>query len=444
MSTGVDINLIKSMDENIIMSKRELDRYEVIRRLVEKDINGTEAAKLLSLTVRQTKRLKAKVKEHGAPGIIHGNKGKKGNKAMKPEKIMSIKSFITRDYSDFGPTFTSEKLWERHKIKTNKESVRMLMAEMGLWQPKSRKHNKEYRAWRPRKDHYGEMVQFDGSYHDWFEGRGEKTCLLAAIDDATGKITKAKSARSESVEDILLFWKKYVETHGKPLNIYLDRHSTYKQNQKSVFDNPDILTQFERVMQELGIKVIHANSPQAKGRIERLFGTLQDRLVKEMRLAGIRTAEKANKFIEEIYVPKHNNKFSVVPNKKGDLHRPLSKTEQEKLDSIFSIRRTRVVNNDFTVSYENQWLQLEEKQPTLVLRKDKVVIEEWLGGSLHLTLRGKELRYEVLPERPPKVAKLKIHALTRTKSSWRPPADHPWKRSFLYQKSKVAIINLPK
>lgn len=230
---------------------------------------------------------------------------------------------------------------------------------------------------------------------------------------------------------------------GKPLIIYLDRHSTYKQNQKSVFDNPEVLTQFERTMQELGIKVIHAHSPQAKGRIERLFGTLQDRLAKELRLQDISKREQANIFLEKTYIGEHNAKFSVLPNKKGDLHRPLNEIERKNLSSIFSKQYLRVVNNDFTLSYKNQWLQLEEKQPTLVLRKDKVVIEEWLSGLLRLTLRNKELQYRMLPERPKKVCEVKVAALTRAKSGWKPPSDHPWKRSFLHQKSKVAITNLP-
>jgi len=184
------------------MSRKELGRHEVMSRLISKDIDGTEAAKLLSLTTRHVRRLKAKVTKKGPEGVIHGSKGKRGNKAMKPEKIISIKSLITSFYSDFGPTLTCEKLWKRHKIKTNKESIRIIMSKMGLWKIKQRKHNKEFRAWRQRKDQYGEMVQFDGSYHDWFEGRGEKSCLLAAIDDATGKIIKAKFANWESVEDV--------------------------------------------------------------------------------------------------------------------------------------------------------------------------------------------------------------------------------------------------
>lgn len=268
------------MTQQIIpMTSKELSRYEVISQLLNKQINGTAAARQLNLSVRQIKRLKVKVKNFGAKSLIHGNRGKTSNRKIDQKIIAQTKIFLKKLYSDFRPTFANEQLKEKHQIQLSKEKVRQIMIAEKLWSPKNRKTNKEYRSWRPRKEYYGEMQQFDGSYHHWFEERAGEYCLLAAIDDATGKITQAKFTKHEGLKPAFAFWQKYVQTKGKPVSVYLDRHSTYKVNSKSVFDDPKILTQFERAMQDLNVKIIHAYSPQAKGRIERLFGTLQDRLI---------------------------------------------------------------------------------------------------------------------------------------------------------------------
>lgn len=413
------------------MTPKELSRYETIKRLVQKEINGTEAAKQISLSVRQTKRIKAEVIREGPEGVIHKNRGKSSNRKIQKEKIERIEKIVKKEYHDFGPLFASEKLDENHHIKVSKEKLRYLMIEWGLWKPKLRKKNKEFRSWRSRKEQFGEMEQFDGSYHAWFENRAPECCLLASIDDATGKITGLKFVHWEMVISVFAFWKEYLETHGKPLSVYLDRHSTYKQNQKSVLDDPKCLTQFQRAMEkDLNVEIIHAYSPQAKGRVERLFDTLQDRLVKELRLSNISTPEGANKFVKKVFIPQFNDKFAVLPQKKGNLHRSLTKFEKENLEKIFSSQDTRVVNNDFTISFNKQWFQLSQTQPTLVLRKDRVQIEERINGKILISLRNKYLNYEVLPERPKKV-KMKVVALTRTKPSWKPPADHPWRRPFI-------------
>jgi hypothetical protein len=281
------------------------------------------------------------------------------------------------------------------------------------------------------------MQQFDGSYHKWFEDRGKEECLLASIDDATGKITQAEFTDNEGVTPTFLFWKQYASVIGKPVNIYLDRHSTYKVNTKSVFDNPKVLTQFERAMKDLDIAIIHAYSPQAKGRIERLFGTLQDRLIKELRLEKINTAREANEFLQKEFIPKFNEKFSVAAQNNGDLHRTLTKIDTENLETIFSKQHTRKVHNDFTISFKGVWHQLSEQQPTTVLRKDTVLLEERLDGTVWISIRGKYLKYTVLPERSKKVIKMHITALTRERQIWKPPADHPWKRPFILSKSII-------
>ena len=419
----------------ITMTQKELSRYEIIKRLIRKEINGTEAAKLMNLSVRQIRNIKSRVIKEGPKGVIHKNRGRIGNRRIKPEIINKAKYWLKKKYYDFQPRFASEKLEENHHIKLSKEKVRQLMIEIGLWKVKSRKKNKEYRSWRRRKDYYGEMEQFDGCYYDWFE-QGKLTCLLASIDDATGKITGLKFTKDEGVLSVFSFWKEYFLVHGKPLKIYLDRLSTYKNTHKSVLDDPNVLTQFQRAMRQLDIEPIPAYSPQAKGRIERLFHTLQHRLVREMRLAKITTVEQANQFVKEVFIPKFNARFSVIPQKKKDLHRKLTKVEKKKIDQILSHQETRIVNNDFTLSYKGSWFQLSEKQPVLVRKKEKVLVEQRTDYSIHIFLRGKYLHYVVLPERPRKIIEAKVPALATTQSPWKPPADHPWRRPFLIKRNK--------
>jgi len=415
------------MAELIIMTQKELSRYEIIKRLIQKEINGSEAAKQMDLSVRQVKRIKARVIKEGPKGVIHKSRGRIGNRRLNPEILEKAKYWLKNKYSDFMPTFAMEKLKELHQIKLSKEKVRQIMIELGLWKARPRKKNKEYRSWRKRKDYYGEMEQFDGCYFDWFE-RGKLDCLLASRDDATNKVTKLKFVSDEGVKPVASFWKEYFETHGKPLKIYLDRLSTYKNTHKSVIDDPQVLTQFQRMMRQLDVELIFAYSPQAKGRVETLFQTLQHRLVREMRLAGIKTLEEGNKFLEKVFIPQFNAKFSVVPVKRGNVHRPLTEIEKEQLDQIFSKQEIRYVNNDFTVRYQGKWFQLLEKQPVLVRKKEKIIVEERISGEIFLSLRGKYLNYILLPERPKKVIEAKVPALTTSKSSWKPPADHPWRQ----------------
>lgn len=418
------------VQETITMTQKELSRHEIIKRLIRKEINGTETAKQMNLSVRQIKRIKAKVIKEGPKGVIHKSRGGVGNRRIKPEIIERTKHYLQSKYSDFHPTFAMEKLGKIHQIKLSKEKVRQIMIEVGLWKPKPRKKNKEYRSWRQRKDYYGEMEQFDGCYYDWFETRGPRCCLLASRDDANNNITGLKFVSDEGVKSVFSFWKEYVQTQGKPLKIYLDRFSTYKNTHKSVADDPNVLTQFQRAMRQLDIEPISAYSPQAKGRIENLFPTLQHRLVRELRLASISTIDEANQFVKQVFIPEFNAKFSVVSKKRGNLHRKLTKIERAKLDQIFSGQEIRYINNDFTVRYMGKWFQLAEKQPCLVLRKDKVLIEERIDGSIFISLRDKYLNYTALPARPEKV-KMKVIALAGSKSLWKPPVNHPWRKPFI-------------
>ena len=415
----------------ITMSTREIDRLGVINRLIGQQIVAREAGEQLGLPIRQVKRLKKRVKKDSALGLINQSRGQPSNRKLDKIVADKIVDLLKTTYAGFGPTFASETLWKLDQIKISDESLRTLMSENNLWKPRHRKKNKEHREWRPRKENYGTMEQYDGSYHHWFEDRAEECCLLLSVDDATSKITKAVFDHHEGITPTFTFWKAYVKEKGKPTSIYLDKFSTYKINHKSAQDNKDLITQFQRACQDLGINLISAHSPEAKGRVERMFGTLQDRLVKELRLHNISDIETANKFLIEKFIPDFNTQFAVVPEKRADLHRPLTKTDTANMDSIFSVHSTRVVMNDFTVQFENQYFQLNQQQPVVVCRKDKAQIEEHLDGIIKLKLRGKELQYVVLPRRPEKVCKVNLPALTTGKPTYRPPASHPWKRQFL-------------
>lgn len=426
--------------KTIIMTDKDTFRFGVINDLNNNKLSMSQVKVMLGLSGRQIKRIRKQVREEGNEGVIHKGRDKIGNRKISAEIREKMEELLTGTYPDFGPTFASEKLEDNHGIIISKETVRSIMVEIGLRTVKPRKENKEYRAWRPRKEHYGEMLQFDGSYHHWFEGRSGEHCLLASIDDATGQITKAVFAKNEGVTEVSKFWKEYTEELGKPVSIYLDKFSTYKVNHVNAVDNHELLTQFQKMTDRVGIELITAHSPQAKGRIERLFETLQDRLVKEMRLLGISTPDEANVYLRDIYLPYFNKKFGVVPTSEGDVHRQLSDTERENLPSLFSIQHTRVVSNDFCIQFETQWFQLEREQPTTVCRRDTIVIEKRIDGTIYLKLRDKYLNFRILHERPQKLRE-KITALVpapliRVEMQRKVPVNHPWRRP-IFQVPKI-------
>lgn len=428
--------------DTITMTTQEAERLTIINNLIAEKINGTDAATQLHLSVRQTKRLKTRVIKQGVIGIVHGLRGKVSNQRIPKKLLVQAQRLITKHYRDFGPTLATEKLREVHGIKLSVTTIRRLMITEELFKPKSRKQHQAHRSWRERKACYGEMEQFDGSYHHWFEDRGEETCLLASIDDATGRLTKLKFGASESVREVFAFWQEYTKTHGKPGAIYLDKFSTYKINHKNAKDNHELMTQFQRACQDLDISLITAHSPQAKGRVERLFETLQDRLVKELRLRNICDIAAANQFLETVYLEDFNQRFAVIPAKETNLHRPLTKHNQEQLDRIFSIQSTRQVNNDFTIQFQNSWYQLDALQKTTVYRKDTVLVAERLDGSLHLSKKGTSLTFKVLPGRPEKVH-ISLIALTPRKPDWIPPANHPWRRQIGADMEAALIRQIP-
>jgi hypothetical protein len=416
-------------------TEEESYRFAIITQVIKKEIKQTEASKLLHISTRQVRRLQRQVPAVGKQAVIHKLKGKASNHQLTAGLKEQVLKLVKKKYPDFKPTFASEKLAEIENLVVHPQTLRRWMAKKGLWKIRKRKGTGAYHCWRSRKEYFGELEQFDGSYHLWLEdrfvdehGNPIEVCLLASIDDATGKITRAAFLANEGVVAVFTFWKGYVEEKGKPLAIYLDKFSTYKINHKAAVDNKDLLTQFQRAMHQLDINPIPANSAQAKGRIERLFDTLQDRLVKELRLAGVKTPEEGNAFLQK-YIAKFNRQFAVIPTKEGDLHRALSKTERADINSIFSVQSTRVVNNDFTIQFRNTWYQLVQVQPTTVRPKEIVSVEQWLDATIHFSLRGQYLSFTILPEKPKKVNRQPV-ILTRHSLNWKPPKDHPWRKGF--------------
>ena len=414
------------MEDSLTTQERE--RYDIVQSCINGTLTNAEAAARLHLKIRQVQKLKRAVEKHGERGVVHGNRSRVPWNATPTSTKKSIVTFLKKkDHRDFGPTFAMEQLKKQKSIVLSRETVRAVMLGNDLWKSKQRTGPALHRQWRERKPMYGELVQFDGSYHDWFE-TGEEACLLGAIDDATGIVPKAIFDDNEGVLPVFRFWWRYVEEHGCPMAVYLDKFSTYKINHKNAIDNEELMTQFMRAMDELDIRVINANSPEAKGRVERLFGTLQDRMVKEMRIANIKDETRANAFLDKEYLPDHNKRFSVLAREKGDAHRPLTDEMRKRLPSIFSVQSKRVVTNDFTLRFKNQWCQLAATQPIAVYRGDTVTIEERLDGTMHVRLKGTYLSFSLI-NKLEHAARPRVTALTREKPRWKPPADHPWRRS---------------
>ena len=411
------------------MTTIERLRATVINELIEGRINASTAATRLNISVRQVKRLKKRVKHEGCNGLIHQSRGVQGTRLTEKKLEMVIIQIIKKKYHDFGPTLAWEKLQEFHGVTLSDETIRAIMVRNNIWKSTKRRRG-QYFAWRDRRASYGELQQFDGSYHNWFEGRTPalpEACLLASIDDATGKMTRAEFADNEGLEAVFRFWWGYIKQHGIPVAIYLDKFSTYKINHKAAVDNHDLMTQFGRATKELGIELISANTPQAKGRVERLFGTLQDRLVKEMRLANINTIEAANTYLKDVFIPFFNNRFSVVPKSETTSHRKLDRLTKVKLKNIFATHHTRRIHNDFTIQFKQTFYQLKEIQPTTVFKRDSVRMIERLDGKVKIEYKGYHLNYFMLPEKPMKVSVLPA-VLTEHKLNWVPPQNHPWRQ----------------
>ena len=414
------------------MTERDSLRESTLTKLAAREINGTQAAEMLKLSTRQVRRLKKRFNK-GIKGILHKSRGKVSSHAVPETERKTIVKIIKTNYPDFGPTLACEKLSELHKIHLSSEAIRQIMIKAHLWKVKVQKFERFPHCWRVRKDCFGQMQQYDGSYHNWFEGRLKNSqgigvtlnCLLTSIDDATGKITYAKFDDSEGVMPTMAFWQEYLESKGKPCSIYLDRFSTYKNNHKKNTVNVLELTQFQRACRQLGIEVINANSPQAKGRVERLFQTLQDRLVKELRLKNISTIAEANEFLIKVFIPWFNKKFAVVPKNNNDIHTKLEQKELLQLPAILSIHDQRNVMNDYTVMHGGKLYQVNPKQRALVRIGDRITIQTRLDGQISIVKENTELQFAEITERPKKAELAKTEDGRRFGN--KPAADHPWK-----------------
>lgn len=410
------------------MSVKEIDRLEILKRLLRCEISGPMAANSLTLSTRQIRRLKAMVRKNGASGIIHGNRGKPSPNRLPDSERKRIVALVSEKYLDFSPTFAAEKLSEVYGITHDPKTIQAILVEADVWTKQIKRKKEQHRSWRERRPAYGDLVQFDGSYEHWFEERSGESCLLAAIDDATGKVVHAMFDHSEGVVPVCGFWEAYLTKNGKPLAIYLDKFSTYRMNMPTARENADTLTQFQRAMQELRIELIHANSPQAKGRVERLFQTLQDRLIKELRLNNISDIKTANEFLIKKFIPAFNAKFSVEPRVATNHHRPLIQRESNNLPAFLCRQEARTVRSDFTVSYATHWYQLTAEQPVNVCKKDTIIVEERRDGTIQMRLRGKYLNYKALPTRLPKNIKCQPWILPANERLMvKPPANHPWR-----------------
>ncbi|MDZ4184311.1 MAG: ISNCY family transposase [Desulfuromonadales bacterium] len=405
----------------IVMSIREVRRLKAVQTVIEGHITQKAAASLLGLSERQVRRLVKAVREQGDGGIIHGLRGRSSNRGFTGAMRGRVLSLYKERYVDFGPTFAVEKLLEWDGIKMSDETLRKWLLEAGLW--KKRRKKSPFRRWRPRRECFGELLQLDGSHHDWLEGRGPRLVFMGSIDDATNTVY-GRFHDYEGTLPAMDVFRRYVEKYGLPMSSYMDRHTTYKSSKKlTEWDEVvgcEALSQFERALKELGVEVIHALSPQAKGRIERLFGVLQDRLVKEMRLRGIGTKEEANTFLEE-YLPQYNKRFTVYPAHEADVHVKLPAAVD--LDEYLCIKTERTVRNDNTIALNGKLYQLEERGGK------KVLVQERLDGSLRMVSKGVSLKHREITERPKKQHDFKENTRVFNRPP-KPAKDHPWKKSW--------------
>lgn len=420
------------MEGYLTMSNREIDKLKVIQNTIDGRFKQSEAAQILSITDRQVRRLCDKVRKDGNRGIIHGLKGRPSNHQAETGLIDKALGHVKLHYRDFGPTFANEKLWKNHSIRISTNTLRKAMLGEGLYVLKP--HKPKHRKWRERRPCVGMLVQLDGSEHAWFEDRGPKCALLIFIDDATSRILYGRFITVEDTANLMACAKAYLKLNGRPVAFYVDKDSIYKVNKQATVEeelrDETPLSQFTRAMSELGIGMIFANSPQAKGRVERGFRTHQDRLVKELRLAGISDMEAANKFLAT-YIPEHNAKFAVAPASRGDAHRALLRAH--KLEGILCTKLNRTVANDYTLRYRNKFLQLEAEQTVRVRPGALVAVEERLDGRLHLKLQGAYLRYKLVDKQPYRgyyaanKNELKVLAGPINGTSV-PTKGHPWRK----------------
>jgi len=405
-------------EDRIIMSQKEVSRLYVIRQTLDKSITQEQAAEMLGLTDRQIRRLARSVLREGDVGICHRSRGKRAHNRIADKIRDKAVTLCQNTYREFGPTHASEKLLAKHGITVSDETLRGWFQEEKV--PYRSRKKRPHRQWRLRKAFRGEMLQLDGSHHDWFEGRGSRCVLMGYVDDATGTVY-ARFYEYEGTLPAMDSFKRYIRLYGLPQSVYLDRHSTYKATAKQTIEEElnDIqpMSHFEKSLAVLGVTVIHAYSPQAKGRVERVFGTFQDRVVKEMRLAGVTNIAEGNAFLDG-YLPEYNRKYAKEAAQKADFHRPVA--NKRALDTILSIKTDRSLRNDFTIAHKKKLYQIKSN-----IRTKTVLVEERTDGTMRILHNGQKLKYQEIVARPLIIEKSagRLKPLTACK----PSESHPWK-----------------
>ena len=421
------------MSDLLQMSNQELTRIQIMEQLVQKEIHLGRAAEQLGLTVRHVKRLKRAYKRKGAKAIVSKQRGRASNHQLDPQVKVQALEFIRAHYADFGPTLAHEKLTEVHHLNLSVEAVRQLMIQEGLWRPRRAK-KRVIHPLRERRARFGELVQIDGSPYAWFEDRGPVCSLLVFIDDATGRLLELLFTEAETTFSYFEASEHYFRRYGKPLALYSDKLSVFRVNLPNDLSGTGA-TQFGRAMYQLGIQVICANTPQAKGRVERAMQTLQDRLVKEMRLRGLSGIAAGNAYAPE-FIADFNARFAVAPRETEDAHRPL--LPQDDLARILTVQETRVLSKNLTVQYNKVIYQIQTARPTYALRNAQVVVRENRLGEVMIEYKGKPLPYTIYREQArigevisSKQIDMVLEPLARAQKERKPyipPPDHPWRR----------------
>ena len=419
-------------DGEITLSRKEIDRLAVARQLDERLITQADAARQLGVSVRQVKRILRRFRTQGPAGVVSGHRGRAATNRVRDEVRRTAVELLKSRYLGFGPVLAHEKLTEQHGLQCSRETLRKWMLEEQLWTPRRRGRRRLHPP-RPRRPRRGELVQIDGSPHAWFEDRGPYCTLIVFIDDATGELMTLRFVPAETTEAYMTALRACLREHGRPVALYSDRHSIFRDSNSE--DAPE-LTQFGRALETLQIEAIHASTPQAKGRVERANQTLQDRLVKELRLRRIDSMDEANAFLDE-YRATFNARFRREPLEPNDAHRPVRHDDRE-IDLILCHQEPRAVSKDLVVRFQNARYQIEPTRGALRLRGRTVIACRLLDGSVALIANGKELKHRQIDqgERPAPLADDKTivmqvdAAVQKTgKPSAKPSVDHPWRRS---------------
>ena len=426
--------------ETMNMSAKEINRLEVIQKVKDKRMSQKEAGTILHLGVRQIKRLLKTYKQQGAVGLISKHRGRPGNHCLEEAVKRKALDALQSKYKGFGPTLAHEKLVEKEKLKLSVESVRQLMIAEDLWKPRKVKRVVVHQL-RERRACLGELVQIDGSPHDWFEGRAEACVLLVLIDDATGKLLQLRFVASESFFSYCEVAEGYFKQHGKPVAFYSDKHGIFRVNLPTT-GQKHALTQFGRAMQELDIQIICANPPQAKGRVERVNQTLQDRLVKEMRLCGISSIADGNAYLPE-FIEDFNARFAVEPRSFVNAHRTL--TAKDDLVRILTHQEQRILSKNLTVQFEKVVYQIQTDRPSYALRNATVTVCVNAQRQLTIRYKGKSLPYSIYHHQVKQaevVSAKDLNLALKERTYTKPAPDHPWRTQPLFPSQKI-IRNVP-